>query len=202
MTDTEEIRQIILYKNGNIENNTKFDIDILNDKIIAISKIKQVRESIKEDDRLYQNSELNLSKDSIEKHYKQIMAYHKADNKEWNSLQERTKEDWKLCNHFQNNIKHKNKKIEVSNFGRVKVDGAIIVQDDISKDKGELYIKEFGTTLKVWTLVAKTWLGELPKDGYIYDVHHITNNGHDNRPENLIWLKRYQHIKVKHKTRA
>ena len=51
-------------------------------------------------------------------------------------------ESWLPCNYFSDNNRHKNKKIEVSNFGRVKIDGQIKPQNDYKKDSAYLYIKE------------------------------------------------------------
>ncbi len=196
-----EIKQIILDKDGNIEKETLYNIDSLNQQIIAKSKLKNVRSTIKEAERIYKNKELVLSTNSIRKCYEQITAYLNADNKEFNITQKRQTENWKTCNHFQENKRHKNKNVEVSNFGRVKINGIIAIQNNTAIDNGELYIKEFGISLKVWTLVAKTWLKKPQDDNCIYDVHHITNNGCDNRPENLIWLKREYHNKINHKIR-
>lgn len=57
------------------------------------------------------------------------------------------------------------------------------------KDKDEKY---------VFQIVAKTWLIK-PENKYqncIYEVHHITNDGYDNRPENLIYLTSCLHRNV------
>ncbi len=197
----EQIKQIILDINGDIEKELEFTIEKLNEQILPTSVLKGVRLTIKEADRIYKNEELNLSPDSIKKCYEQITAYLNADNKEFDKTQVRETEDWKICNHFKDNNRHKNKKVEISNFARVKINGVIAVQSNTAIDNGELYVPEFGTSLKVWTLVGETWLKKPSDSNSIYDVHHITNNGCDNRPENLIWLKREQHNKINHKTK-
>ncbi len=106
------------------------------------------------------------------------------------------------------------KKIEISNLGRVRITNA----DDSTKiaeqidnewdyDKndykiGYLRLKEHPGLGYVYRLVAETWLKKDPaQEKEIFDgtnannweVHHITNNGYDNKPENLIWLKRKLH---------
>lgn len=86
----------------------------------------------------------------------------------------------------------------ISNMGRVKYDNAIVQQDDTEKT-GYLKLdvdKELDVDypVNVYTLVAKAFLGK--KDGDGYEVHHIDNNGYDNRPENLILLTRMQHDAV------
>jgi hypothetical protein len=43
----------------------------------------------------------------------------------------------------------------------------------------------------VYKMVAKVWLGH--RNGDVFDVHHITNNGYDNRVENLILVEESDH---------
>ena len=86
----------------------------------------------------------------------------------------------------------------ISNMGRVKYNDTIVQQDDAEKT-GYLKLdveKKLGVdhTVNVYALVAKAFLGKKEGDGY--DVHHIDNNGYDNRPENLILLTRTQHNAV------
>ncbi|MBD5440838.1 MAG: HNH endonuclease [Treponema sp.] len=86
----------------------------------------------------------------------------------------------------------------ISNMGRVKYNDAIVQQDDAEKT-GYLKLNvdkklKVDHSVKVYTLVAKAFLGKKEGDGY--DVHHIDNNGYDNRPENLILLTRAQHNAV------
>ncbi len=99
-------------------------------------------------------------------------------------------EEWRVlpdCKHY-----------SISNMGRVKYDDAIIRQDDTGK-VGYLKLDvdkklKVDHSVNVYTLVAKAFLGKKEGDGY--DVHHIDNNGYDNRPENLILLTRTQHNAV------
>lgn len=92
------------------------------------------------------------------------------------------------------NCKH----YSISTMGRVKYDDKIVLQDDTVKT---CYLKlgadnemRVDHSVNVYTLVAKAFLGKREGDGY--DVHHIDNNGYDNRPENLILLTRTQHNAV------
>ncbi|MDE6067575.1 MAG: HNH endonuclease [Treponemataceae bacterium] len=86
----------------------------------------------------------------------------------------------------------------ISTMGRVKYNDAIVPQDDTER-MGYLKLdveKKLNVDhyVNVYTLVAKAFLGKKEGDGY--DVHHIDNNGYDNRPENLILLTRTQHNAV------
>ena len=86
----------------------------------------------------------------------------------------------------------------ISTMGRVKYNDVIIPQDDTERTG---YLKldvdkklKVDHSVNVYTLVAKVFLGKKEGDGY--DIHHIDNNGYDNRPENLILLTRTQHNAV------
>lgn len=86
----------------------------------------------------------------------------------------------------------------ISTMGRVKYNDVIVPQDDTERTG---YLKldvdkklNVDHSVNVYTLVAKAFLGKKEGDGY--DVHHIDNNGYDNRPENLILLTRTQHNAV------
>ena len=92
-----------------------------------------------------------------------------------------------------------NEKIEVSNFGRIKIDNKIIKQHEDHKEGPDyLYIK--GNVLDeeifVYRYVAKTWCLR-PKNSKGWHVHHISNNGYDNRPDNLIWIDSSSHGLIK-----
>jgi tetratricopeptide (TPR) repeat protein len=104
--------------------------------------------------------------------------------------------------------KHPEKDIEVSNLGRVKQGDCIHEQYD-PKNNGYLFvdIKSKGEIIsdKVYRLVAETWLDKPDlndhplKDSksYCYNtVHHISNNGYDNRLENLMWVTEWQHAMI------
>lgn len=92
-----------------------------------------------------------------------------------------------------------NKNIEVSNLGRIKIDNKIIEQwDDHQNGKGWLYVKikhiidypEF-----VYRFVAETWC-QCPNILEEWEVHHISNNGYDNRPNNLLWVRKEWHGQI------
>jgi len=103
--------------------------------------------------------------------------------------------------------KHPKKDVEVSNLGRVKHGDCILEQYD-PQNNGYLFvdIKNTGKTIseKVYRLVVETWLEspdlkELPevkKSECHNTVHHISNNGYDNRIENLMWVTQWQHAMI------
>ena len=98
-----------------------------------------------------------------------------------------------------------NKNVEVSNLGRIKIGNNIIEQwEDDPNGKDYLYVKlgHFVNEEKyVYRFVAKTWCKK-PWSSDVFQkwhVHHISNNGYDNRPSNLMWLKENDHSKVNHR---
>jgi hypothetical protein len=92
---------------------------------------------------------------------------------------------------------YKNTNIEVSSLGRVRLDGEILRQHNIYASY--LFINFPSTVVKyfpyinesVYRLVAETWKAEHDKEYNI--VHHISNNGYDNRTNNLLWVNEWQH---------
>ncbi len=107
---------------------------------------------------------------------------------------------------------HTSTKLLISNLGRVKTpDGKLQDQEDKDGMLGYLQLTNWKgiqndgsfsfAKLKleyVYQLVAETWLekdeeGQKEFGNDRWEVHHITNNGYDNRPENLIWLKQRLH---------
>jgi tetratricopeptide (TPR) repeat protein len=103
--------------------------------------------------------------------------------------------------------KHHKKDVEVSNFGRVKQDDCILEQYD-PQNNGYLYvdIKNGKKTIfeKVYRLIAETWIersnikgqSKNNKNECYNTVHHISNNGYDNRTENLMWVTEWQHAMI------
>ena len=86
--------------------------------------------------------------------------------------------------------------IKVSNLGNIKINGDIVSP---YKENGNYYVLlQEKIAYKVYRLVAETWC-EFPntekKDGEIWDVHHIINDG-PNIPCNLIWVKREIHKQI------
>lgn len=49
---------------------------------------------------------------------------------------------------------------------------------------------------RVYKLVAMAFLGKNEYEGDGSVIHHIDNNGYDNRPENLIWLTKKEHGQI------
>jgi hypothetical protein len=90
--------------------------------------------------------------------------------------------------------------VEVSNMGRIKFNNIILEQKpDYSEKYPEGYlwleIPDVTKYQRVYRLVAETWC-ERP-DSQIYNtVHHISNNGTDNRVENLLWVTKEQHAEI------
>jgi hypothetical protein len=78
---------------------------------------------------------------------------------------------------------------EVSNYGRIRLNGEILEQKE--EKKGYLKVKSD----YVYRWVAETWCNP-PANTKGWQVHHITNNGYDNRPANLIWVTEEMHQKI------
>ena len=90
--------------------------------------------------------------------------------------------------------------IEASNYGRIRFNNEILLQKP-NPDKKPHYgyllvdIPNISTPQLVYRLVAETWC-ERPDTENYNTVHHIINNGTDNRPENLLWVTKEQHAKI------
>ncbi len=168
---SEKIEQAILY--DNIKYNY-YTIDELNSKVITRAEILNEYKNEKKESQIFRNTEPAVS----------------------------TKKVWKNC--------PENPGIEVSNFGRVKIDGEIWKQRDVKNKPGYLILDNFRSVPEkykeyirqfdyVYQLVARLWLGNHIQDGSTWDIHHISNKGHNNRPENLIWMRRDDHNKINHR---
>jgi hypothetical protein len=94
------------------------------------------------------------------------------------------------CRNF---IKHYDKIIEVSNLGRVKIDG--ILQEQKEMIYGYLYINlNDKINYNIYRMVGETWCPcPVEETNKYWQVHHITDNGYDNRHENLIWVNSDEH---------
>ena len=94
-----------------------------------------------------------------------------------------------------------NENIEVSNLGRIKIGDKVIEQwEDDEKGKDYLYVKIGEPEKYVYRFVAKTWCQKpMTFDSEKWCVHHISNNGYDNRPSNLVWVKMNDHSNKIHK---
>lgn len=175
-------REIINHNLSDLKLKTKE----INDKKYELYK------NIDEKDRFYTNTKKVLDIQDINQFYRLAKESYKNANIEYDETLETYEESWLPCNHFSENNRHKHKTIEISNFGRVKVDSKIKAQVELKRDSGYLHVEEFGSTLKVWTLVAETWIKK-PEMNCVHEVHHLSNNGYDQRPENLIWLSSSDH---------
>lgn len=71
--------------------------------------------------------------------------------------------------------------------------GYLIVKNPIKNAKTKFFRNEYGY-LHAYHLVADAWLTEEYTHGK--EIHHITNDGYDNRPENLIILDKDIHDKI------
>lgn len=123
--------------------------------------------------------------------------------KEVYGLDENFKEEWEPDPSYSNP-----KEYEVSNLGRIKHFGKIMLQDDArdengKESKGYLVMtkcsdendkRNFNKSDYVYNYVARAFLNKKEGDGY--QVHHKDNNGYDCRPENLILLKPREHSKA------
>jgi len=94
--------------------------------------------------------------------------------------------------------KHPDYDIEVSNLGRIKFNNDVLLQLPDTKQSspyGYLLVRIKNKNYRVYTLVAETFCERLNKDVY-RTVHHINNNGMDNRASNLIWVTKEQHREI------
>jgi len=85
-------------------------------------------------------------------------------------------------------------KIECSNFGRVRIDGNI--HKPIDEKPGWLYIHLDEYKYSVYRFVAETWCLCVDIDSNGWQVHHISNDGYDNTPGNLLWIKSDAHKEI------
>ena len=88
--------------------------------------------------------------------------------------------------------------LEVSNLGRIRYNGNFLVQfPDMTKASpyGYLLIRFENKNHRVYKLVAEAWC-ERPDEKTYFIVHHISNNGMDNRMTNLLWVTEEQHKEI------
>lgn len=96
-----------------------------------------------------------------------------------------------------------NGKYQASNYGRIRIknydNGLYEIAEQINHPdlgKGWLVLEKFPSVL-VYLIVADAWL-EKAEPGW--PVHHINNDGFDNRPENLVYVSQDVHNKIHHIT--
>lgn len=185
---------------------------------LKLEKIKNINErkndlykSIKESERIYQNQEKILSDKAKEKYIE--IAKKCYENAGIDKFSYDEVEEWKTYVENPSNWRNQYKeikKVEVSNWGRVcfeKVNGTEIhsqIQKQVDKENnGYLKLDGYPAFPVVYKMVAETWLTKDEKNqnatfGEEWHVHHISNNGYDNRPENLIWLRSKLHLGYVH----
>jgi hypothetical protein len=94
---------------------------------------------------------------------------------------------------------NKNIQMEISNKGRIKIDGKIEKQYLNSKNVLHINIPGVKDPQRVWTLVALAWRnGNNTADYYDRNtkrttVHHLDNNGYNNDYNNLLWVTPSEH---------
>ena len=80
-----------------------------------------------------------------------------------------------------------------SNFGRVRLNGKILPQEPEeghrTKDWLQIKIPGFGKVY-VYRVIAGAWCQKRTSANI---VHHISNNGYDNQPSNLLWVTKTEH---------
>lgn len=91
-------------------------------------------------------------------------------------------------------------KIWASNFGRVKINNEICHQKcgrDSHFDYLEIEKHPYEYLPNVHRIIAFVWC-ERPQNENPHNlkVHHINNNGFDNRPCNLLWVTQDEHSKI------
>jgi hypothetical protein len=83
---------------------------------------------------------------------------------------------------------------ECSNLGRIRINGDIC--KPVEEKPGWLYVYFDKQRYPVYRIVAETWCVCPSGDSSDWQVHHITNDGYDNTPGNLIWIKGDAHKKI------
>jgi len=85
--------------------------------------------------------------------------------------------------------------IKVSNYGRIKINDEI--EEPIEEGEGWFYIKTKGINYPLYRFVAEVWCYFPYEISTGWEVHHISNDGKDNTPENLLWIKSNPHKSIK-----
>ena len=87
--------------------------------------------------------------------------------------------------------------VKVSNLGRVLYNGEILTQKPKSENDYDylcVNIPNFDSSKLVYQLVAETFMLQENPDPLKYNIiHHLTNNGFDNRVINLLYVTNEQH---------
>jgi hypothetical protein len=105
-----------------------------------------------------------------------------------------TKEIFAENEYFRDNY---NLKLEISNYGRLKINDEFIIPTvggGTFKHGLIVYINNDWPKKSIHRLVKETFEPIIGMEQY--EVHHINNNGNDNRLENLIWISKNDHRKI------
>jgi hypothetical protein len=95
---------------------------------------------------------------------------------------------------FLKSKEYENYNIEVSNYGRIRING--LIERQVEVKEGYFYIKSDAVDYPVYRFVAEVWC-ECPfSDSVGWQVHHISNDGSNNMSENLIWIEDSSHNKI------
>jgi hypothetical protein len=186
MTEGNTTKELIWQLKG--EEPQYYTLDKLNEKIIKSSELRETKEKRKKESLSLDTREDNLFMGTV-------------NEEKWKYFPPHLLEIIKLKYTRLNNNYSAIDSLEISKYGRVKINGVIKKQADESGKTGYLKVVGFPGLGMVYNLEAIAWL-EKPDNccsECICDVHHITNNGYDNKPENLIWLKRCDHSRIDHK---
>jgi hypothetical protein len=187
-------------KNEYLDKNSKIksSLNLKNDRILNSDDIEKIKTLIIDTptiNKYYFEEELIKDKTYKLKQEYRDLSY---------SFERRKKEGFEeeaFLTYPQN--KYEDLTIEVSNLGRIRINGEIAEQNEqegkvgylqLNKDSQNKNIKKalkVITEKRIYDMVAKIWLGHRNDDGF--DVHHITNNGYDNRVENLILVEKSDH---------
>lgn len=191
-----KIKSFLKLKNNNVLNSD--EIDKIKSLIIDTQTINKY---------YFEEYSINNKTYTLKQNYQELSYSFNLDNEVFKEELFRV--------YYQNEDSNLN--IEVSNLGRIRINKRIAEQTEKYnnynkeyKNIGYLqlkycedeYIRKAWKVIKenyIYEMVAKMWLG-IP-DGKNWEVHHITNNGYDNRVENLIWVKKDDHIKI-HKNKT
>lgn len=85
-------------------------------------------------------------------------------------------------------------KVEASNYGRIKIDNQVRLQTSRNdNDYDYLHIPSIELP-DAHRIIAFIWNSKPTNIDYVdLIVHHINNNGYDNRPCNLLWVTYQEH---------
>lgn len=85
--------------------------------------------------------------------------------------------------------------LEASNYGRIRLNKKILPQHEKDKNSHGYLVVDVPNIypILVYQLVADAWLEKQSDND---EIHHIYNDGYDNRPQNLIFISKFEHNKI------